>query len=503
MHEGQVIGGRYQLVRKLGAGGMGEVWLAHDNRLNRDVAVKGVLIENADLRVRLKREGETLASIDHPGIVRIFDSIVEGKDTFLVMQYIPGFDLAKTRQQTPSIPDEVKVRILSEVLAALAYLHDEVEVLQRDLKPSNVLLDAKGKVYLADFGIARALGRTQTALSGKIRGSLPYMAPEVQAGRAASAASDVWSFGAVALWLFTGRTPMEGIPDHDFAGPYTPSIRAALDERRPSAYDLLNAFLNPQAKQDSAGSTRTATQTTTRAAAPQPAPPAKKKKRSQAIWVLVSAAVVVLLAAVALLPQFFRAPTTTSAAQDTTVVNSQEATAPSPTPTVPSATPSPSPSATPSPTAAPIPSSIAVTLDDAVIINSCARPGNSGSPWKTTAPQIARAPYPSGFSCKVSHRISSGDVQFLVPVSAKRFTVVAGQVDESRNTTMVERFEVIDTVTGAVLATADLPYSQSIPFDISVAGVSRLSLRATLMSTDQDPYDVSGEVAWAEPRFVS
>lgn len=140
------------------------------------------------------------------------------------------------------------------MLSALAYLHEQTTVIHRDLKPSNILLGTDNQAYVADFGIAQSQLDPNATESQFLVGTRLYMAPEVQAGRPASHESDMWSFGAIALWLFTGRTPdlldpEMGIPEGNFAGSLSDGIRATLSRdpsRRPSASHLLPVFRQAQ-----------------------------------------------------------------------------------------------------------------------------------------------------------------------------------------------------------------------------------------------------------------
>ncbi|MET1087877.1 MAG: protein kinase [Arthrobacter sp.] len=248
MHKGQFLNGRYELIERLGQGGMGDVWKAHDQVLPRYVAIKGLSEESVaggGHKRRLEDEADTLAGLRHTRIVPIIDKFTEDDQLYLVMEFIEGTDLQRAGE-TGSLTDASKIAILTGVLEALTYLHEETTVVHRDLKPANVLLDHKKRPYVADFGIARSRLDTQATQTQGIIGSRPYMAPEVLDGKTATPASDMWAFGAIALWLFTGRTPHAGIPEGNFAGSLTDDIRAALSDRRPSASDLLESFLRVQ-----------------------------------------------------------------------------------------------------------------------------------------------------------------------------------------------------------------------------------------------------------------
>lgn len=242
MHKGQIVGG-YVLLDRIGEGGMGEVWSARQpGPLERVVVVKG-LRQGADSTMRRRFEGEmkNLAACEHPHIVPMISPLIEGEDLYLAMRFIPGPNLGQRLKQLPPLSNDAKVSILTEVLTALVYLHEEADVVHRDLKPANILLDRGGRAFLADFGIAKFQDPDMTQTMGPGWGSRGYVAPEAEWG-SASFKSDVWSFGAVALRVFAGAVPDDGIPEGRFAGPLTGEIRSCLGSYRPSSRDLLQAF---------------------------------------------------------------------------------------------------------------------------------------------------------------------------------------------------------------------------------------------------------------------
>ncbi|WP_185982264.1 serine/threonine-protein kinase [Arthrobacter sp. KBS0703] len=356
MDEGQILGSRFRLISKLGEGGMGEVWLARDERLNRDVAIKGLgQSPEPGHQRRLEMEAHTVAGLDHPRIVPIFDTFTEDGRLYLVMRYVPGRDLGKATALTAS----AKVNILTEVLEALAYLHDEADVTHRDLKPSNILLDQRQQAFVADFGIARSHRDPEATKTAGIIGSPQFMAPEVRAGQEATKLSDVWSFGAVALWLFSGRSPDAGIPDGQFAGTLTDQVRVALSNQRPTAAALLEAFQHVR-QTGGLGPLTTDTATLTRTVetpAPAAAQPAQRRR-----WIpaAVAAAMVVLAAvlAIALLrpgntsPPPQTQPSISDTPSETPSSSPTDTLTETPTPTATETSETPTPSET-TPTAAP------------------------------------------------------------------------------------------------------------------------------------------------------
>lgn len=200
--------GRYVLSRKIGAGGMAEVWEAFDEGLHRSVAVKVVRDEiagEAEFHERFIREARLAAQLEHPRILPIYDFGTEGGVTYLVMPLLPGGSL-KERISGPMPADEV-VEALAAIAAALDHAHSR-GVLHRDVKPSNVLVDGSGSLLLADFGLAKNTAvSSELTVAGMVVGTPAYMAPEQAIGRPVDPRADQYALGIVAFELLTGRTP--------------------------------------------------------------------------------------------------------------------------------------------------------------------------------------------------------------------------------------------------------------------------------------------------------
>ena len=200
--------GRYVLSRKIGAGGMAEVWEAFDEGLHRSVAVKVVRDEiagEAEFRERFIREARLAAQLEHPRILPIYDFGTEGGVTYLVMPLLPGGSL-KERISGPMPADEA-IEALAAIAAALDHAHGR-GVLHRDVKPSNVLVDTSGSLLLADFGLAKNTAvSSELTMAGMVVGTPAYMAPEQAVGRPVDARADQYALGIVAFELLTGRTP--------------------------------------------------------------------------------------------------------------------------------------------------------------------------------------------------------------------------------------------------------------------------------------------------------
>ncbi|MEQ1834089.1 MAG: serine/threonine-protein kinase, partial [Candidatus Eisenbacteria bacterium] len=202
----------YRLVEKLGEGGNGVVWKAHDEHLERDVAVKvllpGVLGDSAT-RQRFRREAMVLAKLAHPGVATVFDFDAQDGTDFLVMEFVPGGTLeSRLGHGALPIPDLLTLGI--ELADALDVAHTQ-GFLHRDLKPANIVLTASGSAKILDFGLAGLLVGDATSMgltrTGMIMGSLPYMSPEQLLGEAGDARTDVYALGVLFYEAATGRRP--------------------------------------------------------------------------------------------------------------------------------------------------------------------------------------------------------------------------------------------------------------------------------------------------------
>src|SRR3954449_12632790 len=201
---GQMFADRYRVIRRLGTGGMATVWLAEDERLGREVAVKRLKTDAPEESLaRFRREARLGATLNHPNFVSVFDTIATDEGALIVMEYVPGRSLEELVARGPMNPDEA-ISILRGAAAALDHAHRE-GVVHRDIKPANILVRDDGMVKLADLGIARALDATQITSEGKVIGTMPYMAPErLEAAGAGGPASDVYALAAVAYQLLSG-----------------------------------------------------------------------------------------------------------------------------------------------------------------------------------------------------------------------------------------------------------------------------------------------------------
>jgi predicted Ser/Thr protein kinase len=224
---GDVLTGRYEIVRELGRGGFSVVYLARDRDLDAPVAVKLLVPPPAGAqlaRERMRREVQAVRGLAHANIVGVHDFLEEGTWSFVVMEYVDGPDLAeRVRARGPVDPDTA-ARVGADVAGALAAAHRR-GILHRDVKPQNILLDPDGRARLTDFGAARLEGQATVTRTGALVGTLPYLAPEVVAGARADARADVYGLGVTLHFALAGRlpdTPSPHLPPPPAAGGYHP-----------------------------------------------------------------------------------------------------------------------------------------------------------------------------------------------------------------------------------------------------------------------------------------
>src|ERR687894_9150 len=208
----QLVDNRYRLVRPLGSGGMADVFLAHDNILDRDVALKVMSTRYAsdeEFVERFKREAQSAAALSHPNIVSIFDRGVSEDGTYYIaMEYLPGGTLKDHILKRGALPPQLAAEVALQTAEALRAAHKR-GIIHRDIKPRNILVAESGDVKVTDFGIARAADATTTSHLGDILGSAKYMSPEQAMGEPVGPASDLYSLGVVLYEMLTGRVPFE------------------------------------------------------------------------------------------------------------------------------------------------------------------------------------------------------------------------------------------------------------------------------------------------------
>ncbi|MFI8353308.1 serine/threonine-protein kinase [Streptomyces cyaneofuscatus] len=252
-HDGRpqvVIEGRYELLEPIGSGGMGEVWRAHDRRLRRFVAVKGLLDRNAmtagtqaAAMQRARREAEAIAKIEHPNVVTVHDQVETDNQVWIVMKLLEARSLADLlrSERVLAVPRAADIGL--QILQGLRAVH-AASVVHRDVKPANVLVREDGTAILVDFGIATFEGAAQVTRSGSVIGTPPYLAPELftPGSPGPAPASDLWALGITLYEMVEGKVPFAGgevwevqenirqspDPALRYAGPLAPVIQGLL-----------------------------------------------------------------------------------------------------------------------------------------------------------------------------------------------------------------------------------------------------------------------------------
>jgi len=208
---GSTIDGRYRVLSRIGAGGMADVYLAQDEQLGREVAVKLLhrrFSEDPAFVERFRREAQAAASLQHPNVVSVFDRGSFDGTYYIAMEYLPGRSLKQLiREEAPLEPGRA-VDLTMQILKAARFAHRR-NVIHRDLKPHNVIIDDNDHAKVTDFGIARA-GASDMTETGSIMGTAQYLSPEQAQGHAVSAPSDLYSVAIVLYEMLTGRVPFEG-----------------------------------------------------------------------------------------------------------------------------------------------------------------------------------------------------------------------------------------------------------------------------------------------------
>src|ERR671931_2055193 len=226
--------GRYRILRKLGSGGMANVYLAEDQELGRRVAIKILNDRHANddqFVERFRREAKNAAGLSHPNIVSIYDRGEAEGTYYIAMEFLDGRSLKELIVSRGPAPVSVVVDYTRQILAALRFAHRH-GIVHRDIKPHNVLVDAEGRLKVTDFGIARA-GASQMTEAGSIIGTAQYLSPEQAKGAPVDQTSDLYSVGVVLYELltgvvpFSGETPVEIAMKHLSSAPEPPSARRA------------------------------------------------------------------------------------------------------------------------------------------------------------------------------------------------------------------------------------------------------------------------------------
>ncbi|GEK05916.1 Stk1 family PASTA domain-containing Ser/Thr kinase [Schleiferilactobacillus harbinensis] len=254
MENNYLLADRYRIKHLLGEGGMANVYLAHDEILDRDVAVKVLRLDlrnDQETQRRFQREAKATSELNHPNIVSILDVGEEEGMQYIVMEYVKGEDLKKYIVKHFPIPYQRVVDMMEQILSAVAHAHAH-GIIHRDLKPQNILVDEQGNVKITDFGIAVILSDNSITQTNSLLGSVHYLSPEQARGHMATKQSDIYSLGIILYEMLTGSVPFEGESAVSIAIKHfqneMPAVRD-FDPRVPQA--LENVILKATAKDPS------------------------------------------------------------------------------------------------------------------------------------------------------------------------------------------------------------------------------------------------------------
>jgi eukaryotic-like serine/threonine-protein kinase len=315
VREGSIVDKRYRVLRRIGSGGMADVWLAEDAHLQRQVALKVLhsrYLQDQDFIARFQREAEAAAGLQHPNIVGVYDRGQDDGVNYIAMRYVEGPTLKELidRGLTP----EQAVALVRQVLEGARFAHRN-GIVHRDLKPQNVIVDEEGKAVVTDFGIARA-GVSEITQTGSVMGTPQYLSPEQAQGFEVTGVSDLYSIGVILYEALCGRVPFEGESAVAVAmkqvsetpqrpSSINPQVSPALDavvmralEKEPGnrfqSADAFIAALDQAMKEPGAGRGTAAF-----AAAPpivataEELPPEEDRRRNNRLWALLVAAIVI------------------------------------------------------------------------------------------------------------------------------------------------------------------------------------------------------------------
>jgi serine/threonine-protein kinase len=233
----QLFGGRYKLISRIAVGGMGEVWLAEDEVILRQVAIKILKQEymgDPSFIERFRIEAKHAAMVNHEGIANVFDYGEDSGWAFLVMEYVPGDSLARILERDKILPETKVMDIVAQTARALYAAH-EAGLVHRDIKPGNLLITPDGHVKITDFGIARVADQVGLTATGQVMGTVQYLSPEQATGKPATPSTDIYSLGIVAYECLAGKRPFGGDSQMIIAmsqiNDMPPALPAELDER--------------------------------------------------------------------------------------------------------------------------------------------------------------------------------------------------------------------------------------------------------------------------------
>jgi serine/threonine-protein kinase len=313
--EGSIVDKRYRVLRRIGSGGMADVWLAEDSHLQRQVALKVLhsrFLQDQQFVERFQREAEHAAGLQHPNIVAVFDRGQDDGVNYIAMRYVEGPTLKELIERGLTPPQAVA--LVRQVLEGARFAHRN-GIVHRDLKPQNVIVDEEGKAVVTDFGIARA-GVSEITQTGSVMGTPQYLSPEQAQGFEVTPVSDLYSIGVILYEALTGRVPFEGesavavamkqvseMPQRPSS--INPQVSPSLDavvmralEKDPGqrfqSADAFIAALDQAMREPGAGrGTAAFAAVPPIVATPEEVPPEEGRKRNNWLWALLIAAIVI------------------------------------------------------------------------------------------------------------------------------------------------------------------------------------------------------------------
>jgi tRNA A-37 threonylcarbamoyl transferase component Bud32 len=243
---GTLLNGRYRLDARIGAGGMSTVYLAFDTTLERPVAIKLLHREIADdghQIERFRREARAVAQLSHPHIVTVIDAGEDDGRPYIVFEYVEGETLKERIKRLGRLPVDEAVAYAIEIARGLGCAHQN-QIVHRDVKPQNVLIDPEGRAKVTDFGIARSLDEEGLTADGRVLGTTDYVSPEQALGHAVTGQSDVYSLGIVLWEMVTGEVPFRGENQVAVAMKHVREALPDVQARRPEASSSLAAVID-------------------------------------------------------------------------------------------------------------------------------------------------------------------------------------------------------------------------------------------------------------------